>query len=151
MMQELHMVIIDIGDDAQFGGDEVGGVEATAHAHFDDGDVDFFLGEIVEGHAYSHLEEGELHGLELLLIRVDELHHVLFRDHLAVDADAFAKVAEMGRGVEAGLVASFLEHGGQHVGDGTLAVGSAHVHRLEVVLRVVEKVKELDGVGRSAL
>ena len=149
--QELHVVEINVGDDAQFRRDEVGGIQSSAHAHLDDGDVDLFFREVVESHAHGHLKEGELHLLKLLLVGVNELYHILLWNHLAVDADAFAEVAQVGRGVKASLETGFLKHGSQHVGDGTFAVGARHMHRLEVVLGVVEKVKELDGVVQISL
>ena len=149
--QELHMVEINVGDDAQFRRDKVGGIQSSTHAHLDDGDVDFFFREVIESHAHGHLEEGEFHLFKLLLVGVNELYHILLGNHLAVDADAFAEVAQMGRGVKACLEASFLKDGSQHVGDGAFAIGAGHMHRLEVVLRVVEKIEKLDGVVEVGL
>ena len=58
--EELGVVETDIGDDRQQGGDDIGAVEPAAHADLDDGDVDLFLGKIVEGESHGHLEEGEV-------------------------------------------------------------------------------------------
>ena len=51
--------------------------------------------------------------LEFILILGEELHHLLFGDHLPVDADAFAEINQVRRGEEPGLVAEFLEIGGK--------------------------------------
>src|ERR1035441_2185204 len=47
----------DVGDDGEEGLDDVGGVEAAAHADFEDGDVDFALGKVEEGERGEGLEE----------------------------------------------------------------------------------------------
>ncbi len=45
----VHVVERDVGDDAELGRDDVGGVEAAAEAYFEDGDVDLLFGEVEEG------------------------------------------------------------------------------------------------------
>ena len=131
------MVEVDVGDDAQLRRDEVGRVQPAAHAHLNDGNINLFVSEIIEGHAHSHLEEGEFHCLKLILVSVNELHNIFFWNHLSVDADALAEVAQVRRGVKACLVARFLKNGGQGMRNRAFAVGAGHMYRLEVVLWVV--------------
>ena len=44
-----------------------------------------------------------------------EIHHELLSDGYAVDADALTEVHQVGRGVEAYLVACLLQHGSHGV------------------------------------
>ena len=75
----------------------------------------------------------------------DKVDNSLLGYHLAVDADTFAEVDEVGRGVEAHLVASFLEDGGEEVGDGAFAVGAGDMDGLEFALGVAEGGHHVDG------
>ncbi len=45
----LRVVKRNIGDDGDERIDDVGSIEAAAHAHFENRDVDFVLGEMEEG------------------------------------------------------------------------------------------------------
>ena len=47
--------------------------------------------------------------LELFLIFVEEVQHLLFGNHLSVDADALAEIHEVRRSEESGRIAKFLE------------------------------------------
>ena len=71
--------------------------------------------------------------------------------HLAVNADAFAEVHQMRRGVQPDPVTGLLQHGGQHVRHGAFAVGSGNVDGLVRLLRIAQCVEQADGVGQSRL
>ena len=58
----LLVVEGDVGDDGEEGFDDVGGVEAASHAHFEDGDVDFLLREVEEGQGGEGFEEAGVVG-----------------------------------------------------------------------------------------
>ena len=45
--EELGVVKPDVGDDGEQGGDDVGAVQAPAHADLDDGDVDLLAGVLL--------------------------------------------------------------------------------------------------------
>ena len=52
------MIEADAGDDGNQRAADVGGVEPTAQAHFQDGDVDVRAGEVEQGGCGEDLEEG---------------------------------------------------------------------------------------------
>ena len=145
------MVQTDIGDDAEQGGDDVGRVEAAAHTHFDDGDVDLLVAEVVEGQSDSHLEEGEPLVFKELLVFFDEADHFVLGYHFAADADALAEVDEVGRGVETHFVAGLLQDGGEEVRHGAFAVGAGDVDGAEAALGMAEVVHHCLGVDEVGL
>ena len=108
--EHCYVIQGNISDYAKFRFYDVGRVESSAESHLYDGDVDFFFREVVESHACSHLEERELHLLELLLVIADKINDILLRNHLSVDAYAFAEVAQVRGGVQACFVAAFLKN-----------------------------------------
>ena len=81
---------------------------------------------------------------------LDEGCHLLFGNHLPVDADALAKVHQMGRRVKPHLVARLHENGGEHVGDGAFAVGASHMDASELpfgIAEVLHKLHRISDVG----
>ncbi len=62
--KELCMVETDVGDDREDRGDDIGGIEASAHADLDDSDVDLLPDKIVESKAGSHLKKRKMMGVE---------------------------------------------------------------------------------------
>ena len=59
-------------------------------------------------------------------------------DHTAIDLYSFPEVQQMGRSIEAGLVSSFLQNGGQHMSGRTFTVGPPNVDRFETLFRMVQ-------------
>jgi hypothetical protein len=55
--EKFLMIERDVGNDANPRFDDIGGVEASAHADFEDGNVDLLAGEIFEGYRRQHLEK----------------------------------------------------------------------------------------------
>ena len=116
-----------VGNDADDGHDDVRGVEPSAQSGLDDGHFDVALREEVERHGRGHLEERKPQFDHLVVVLVDEVHHLLLGNHLAVDPDALAEIRQMGRGEEPRAVARLLEHRGDDVRDAAFAVGAGHV------------------------
>ncbi len=129
--QVVLMVEGDVGDDREEGVDDVGGVETASQAYFQDGDVDrlcvgssagicFISSEVEEGYRGENLEEaggvGEIAGIDEttggfvdLKVEAGEV----FVGYLgAVDLDALVDADQVGRGVEAGAIASGGEDAG---------------------------------------
>ena len=78
---------------------------------------------------------------------VDKVHHILLRNHFAVNANALAEVDEVRRCEKSHLVATMLKHRSDDVGSGTLTIGSSHMNTLEMLLRfAIEHAKRNDVV-----
>src|SRR5688572_25557645 len=56
--EPFFVVVLDVGDDAGQGGDDVGGVEAAAEAGFPDDDVAVLFGKPDERHDGDDFKEG---------------------------------------------------------------------------------------------
>ena len=113
--QQRGVLQPDVGDDAQDRDDDVRGVEPSPESCFDHGHLDVALREVVEGHRRGHFEERQLQIDHLFAVLVHEVHHLLLGNHLAVHADPFAEVLQVGRGEEPRAVAGLLEHRGDDV------------------------------------
>ena len=132
----------DVGDDAQDRDDDVRGVEPPSEPCFDHRDLDVALREVVERQGGGHLEEREFQFDHLVVVLVYEVDDLLLGDHLAVDADSFAEVLQVGRGEESRAVSGLLEHGSDDVRDGSFAVRPGHMDREEVALGVAQVTAE---------
>lgn len=166
--EELLVVVVDGGDDAEDGIDDVGGVQPAAEAGFKDGVVHFVLREEEEGHGGDGFKVRRLlverDGADL----VECLGELVLRDGPAVDADAFGGLGEVGRSVEAGGVAGAAEGGFEEGASGAFSVGSGDVEEAASTVRraqqfaqagdafeaefdglvlVAERVEEADRVG----
>lgn len=106
--EKVGVVDADISDDAEFGRDDVGAVEATTKTDFDDSNVDLLLSKIAERHCRSDFEERWLEFGNERLCEFDKFAYSFFGNHFAIDAYAFAEIFEVRRGVEAHFVASRL-------------------------------------------
>ncbi len=129
----------DIGDDAHLGGQQVGGVQAAAHAGLDHGPVHAVLFEQMERHGGGELEEGRLAVGFLNLadgpVGVDDFR---VGHRASVDADAFVEMDQVRRGVKADGEAGRLQDAGQHGGHGPFAVGPGHMDGAVGVLGLPE-------------
>ena len=96
--EQLAVVQADIGHDAQVRFQDIGAVEPAAEPRFDDGRIDVFVGKPLETETGGNLEERETVPDEIRLPLCQEIKHILLRDHLSADPDAFTEVPEMGRG-----------------------------------------------------
>ena len=113
--------------------------------------LDVALREVVEGHRRGHFEERQLQIDHLFAVLVHEVHHLLLGNHLAVHADPFAEVLQVGRGEEPRAVAGLLEHRGDDVRYGALAVGSRDMDGEEVALRIAQVAAECGDALQSRL
>ena len=60
--QEFLMIERNVGDHADPRFDHVGGIQPSAHADFEHGDIQLAGGEVLEGHGRQHLEEAGMPG-----------------------------------------------------------------------------------------
>ena len=143
--KKLRVVKSDVGNDGEFGQDDIGGVKSTAHTHFNNGNVDFFLGKVIECHSHSHFKERELKVGKQLPVTLHKIHHLLLRNHLAIDTDALAEVDKMRRRVKSHLVSCLLQDGSEEMADRPLAVGAGHMDAFELEFGVAESLHHVDG------
>ena len=129
------MVETDVGDDRNQRVDDICAVEPTAESHFNDGNVDIIVAEILERHLGGNLKEGQSDFLEEILALFHEVDNILLSDGYAVDAYAFAEVEQMRRGVESHLVAAHLQDGRQRMRHRAFTVRAGYVNALEVLVR----------------
>ncbi len=57
MAEEIFVIESDLGNDGNFGNQDVGGIEPAAEADLKDGDVRFLAGEKIEGHGGDAFKE----------------------------------------------------------------------------------------------
>ena len=151
------MVEADRGDDRDGRVDDVGGIPASAHADFDDRDVDGGVGERGERHGGDDLELAHLGSPGSLGLRVDEfderfelpvdLDVLSGRDGLAVDRDALhGRLQVRARGAS-GAAVQRRQQCVDHARDGGLAVGAGHVDARVAPLRRAEKLEQCTDAG----
>src|SRR5579883_933296 len=129
--QKFLVVQRDVGDNADAGLDDVGGVKAAAHADFEDREVELLAREILEGDGGQHLEEAGMPGEfgladQALSGAVDEIvdeGEVVIGNWPSVDAHALVDADQVRGGVKAGLVSGGGQDGSESGGGRTLAVG----------------------------
>jgi hypothetical protein len=159
------MIEGDVGEDGEERIDDVGGVETSSEADFEDGDVYgplmgwAWLREVQKGECGEDLEEagrvGKGAGFDevpggFVYLEV-EAGKVFVGDGDAVDLDALVDADEVGRGVEAGAVASGREDAGEGSGGRAFAIGSGDQDRGKGLLRVSESGGEGAHVGEIEL
>jgi len=133
--QNLGMIAADIGRDGQARVQHVGGIKPTAETGFDDGDVYFGAGEMLEGQSGIELEEGDLSSGQFGTMAIDESGHRTLRNHTPVDPYSLAQRNQVRGSEQSGLVAGLLQNRGQHRGRGALAVGPGQMDRSVAILR----------------
>ena len=136
--EKLCVVETDVGDYRQFGRDDVGAIEPAAEADFYYRHVDLLLLEIEKRQRRGKLKERRVEGFEELALLLHEVDDPPFGNHLPVDAYALTEVYEMGRCVQADLVASLLQDGRYAVRARALAIGAGYVYGLVGGVWVVE-------------
>ena len=109
------MVERDVCNQAEFGGDDVGAVEASAKTYLDNCHIDLLFGKIAECHHGCQFEEGGVFGLQERIFVGHPSDHIVVADGLTVDAYAFVEVEQVRRREESDLVAGFLQDAGQRV------------------------------------
>ncbi len=144
--QILHVVVSDVGDDAEVGGDDVGAVEPASKTHFNDCHVGCLLGKVEEGHFHGQLEERGLQGFKTALVLFHEIHDELPAYHFPVYAYPFAEIDQVRGGIQARFIAGLLQDGSQEVRRGSLAVGSSHVDGFEAAVGMVEELVQSEAI-----
>ena len=138
------MVEINLRDDGDFRQQNVGRVQAPAHAGFAHGELRARAGEIHEGDRRHALEKsgmrGEASGGEQFLDRFADARERggKFRvgNFLAVQANAFVDALQMRRSVQAGAQARRAQNRIEHRRRGAFAVRARDVHGLKRALRL---------------
>ena len=136
-----HVILADAGDGGHFGLNDVGAVQPPAQTRLHDGDIDLVVGKIFECDGGQHVEVGRHRaGMRVTIGSTCRTRRAksAWRDHLAIDDDAFADIDQVRAGVKADLVAAGLEHGRDHGASAALAFGSGNVDRTELVLRIAQ-------------
>ena len=152
--QVLLVVKPDRGDERDQRGDHVGRIEAPPQTDFHHRMLDPHLGEVGERHDGRRLEERRRFrqmGLGGHPHAFSQLCEPLGRDGATIDLNALREIHEMGGGVEADAIALARQHGGQHGGRGSLAVGPAHMNRGEHALRVAQRAQQRQGTAEARL
>jgi hypothetical protein len=122
------MVIADIGDQADFRQDDIGGIQPSPQSHFDYGKINFILCKMVEGHGAGHFKERWFDGFEMYSVAINKICYFFFIDLLTIDSDPLPKAFKMGRSIESCFITSRLQNRGKHVRAAALAIGSAYVN-----------------------
>ncbi len=82
---------------------------------------------------------------------LDEIHHCLCADFMAVDTNALSEVEYMRRRVESGPVTAPLEYGSEGMCCRSLAVGPCNVDSRVAVVWITEYVIKSHRCGESGL
>lgn len=117
----------------------IGGVPAAAEPDLENGDFNAGLGEGEEGRNGDDFEKGE--GLiQSFAIEGDFKSVVkgLGADIFAIDANAVAELAELGRGVEARAESGVSGDGFHHGGDAAFAIGAGDMNAMESAFGVAQ-------------
>ena len=89
------MVETDIGDYGEHRSYDVGTIQSSAQADFDDSYIYAFIGEILKGHRRCNLEKGRMEWLKEGLFLLYETNDIVFAYGNSVDADTFAEIHQM--------------------------------------------------------
>ena len=111
------MVERNISNHAEARFDHVGRVQSSTHADFKHCDFDFLAREVLEGNGGEHLEEARVPGEfgfgdQTLGGAIDDIVNegeIVVGNAGAVNSNALVDANQVGRSVEAGLVARDLE------------------------------------------
>src|SRR5258708_11717711 len=102
------MVERNVGDDTEQRLDYIGGVETSAHANFEDGDLNFLEGKVSKGNGGHHFEKAGMPRQitpfnQLFGGAIDfamQMRERFVADFLSVDANTLVDADEMRRGIE---------------------------------------------------
>ena len=129
--EKLGVVEADVGYHAEFGSDDIGAVESAAESHLYHGEVNTLVAEIAESHGSGQFEERRSHLFKPLPTLLHEIHHIAFGYAFPVDANAFAKIDEVWRSVQADLISVVLKQCSERVRHCSLAVCASHMNGFE--------------------
>ena len=131
----LFMVVIHRGDHGQLRSrQDIGGVEASAYAHFYDRDSRLFAREPQESHTGQQFKKAQVRpGLENF---PEQRGEVSFAHLPAVYLYALRKVHQVRADEQAGLITRGPEHRVKNRADRALAVGAGDMHRPDPLVRI---------------
>jgi len=132
------MVVRNIGNNGKQRQKGVGGIKSASETGFDYGNIDFIAGEIVKSKGGAKLEKSDFIFGDGLLVSADEIGDILLVYHLTVNSDTFSEIHQMGRGEDAGSIASLSKDGIEEGGSGAFAIGAGDMDRGESSFRVIE-------------
>ena len=142
------MVEADAGDDGNERVENIGRVEASAHAGFGNGDMYalLFPPEHAErGDSFEkgrHIARQPFDALPGGFDGVEQRFERLRRHFAAVDAKALREPHQMGRRVESDVRENLPEHCCEHVRNASFPVGAGDVNDAEGFLRIVQLSQE---------
>ena len=144
--QQLGVVQGDVGHDGHCPVDDIGGVPAPAHAHFDHGGVHGTVGEIPESGGRHELEPAGPQALAQQRLErgqfAQDFGQVVVAYGLEVDHDALVDLFQVRADEGADGEPFENEQLGHGPGRGRFAVGARHVHGRLFVLGVVHQVDQ---------
>src|SRR5450432_4715647 len=120
------MIITDIGDNRNLRNKNICTVQPATQSGFNYCDINLLLCKPFESHSYGNLKKRRFDLIDRMPDAFGKPDDVIFRNHMAVDPDAFPEVMEMGRCVQTGFVSCFLQNRSQHMTRGTFAIRSSH-------------------------
>ena len=113
--KNMGVVVADVGNDGQFGKNDIGAIERTAKPDLDNGKIDFLLCKIEERKSRCNLEKRGTDFFDGGSVLFDKVDNPFFRNHLSIDANPLSEVLQMRRSVEPDTIAGTLQHRCQEV------------------------------------
>ena len=107
------MVETNISNDREKRRDDISTIDATTEPHFDNGDIHLLTFEIFKSQSSSNFEKRRMQLFDPRRYILDKICHILLRNHLAVNTDTLAKIAQMRRSIEPYFIALRLKDGSQ--------------------------------------
>ena len=89
------MVKADIGNDGQIRSYDVGAIQASSHAHFDNGDIHFGFCKIFKSQSRCQFKERRVQRFEERAFVFDKRNHFAFRYHLSVYPYALSEIGQV--------------------------------------------------------
>ena len=132
------MVETDVGDNGEYGTDDVRAVKSTAKAYFDYSNIHLLLLKVFKGQSCDQFEEGGGQSLEYRAIFFNKADNAFLGNHLPVDANPFAEVYEMWTRIEPYLVSRGLQNGCQRMAGTSFSVGATYMDGTIVPVRMVK-------------
>ena len=150
--ENVHMIFADMGDAADRRQQDIGTVQASAHAHFHHRPFDSGLRKIKKGKDHDAAKNRQIRGrFKVGQGAFDQSGALLPSDQLPVYAHPFAEGMQVGAGEQTGAVAQMAEDR-LCVGAGAaLALCAGHVNRLKTILGIIQRRQKLRAIAPVGL
>ena len=102
--ENLNMIETDIGANSQKRRQDVGRIQPTSQADFDNANIDFLLGEVLECERGDYLKEGDFFFTSVLRYRSTNAATASLRNLLPAHLDSFSEIDQVRRCIQAGPV-----------------------------------------------